>query len=1005
MSRRNGTAGALSDVRDEMKRVIDEEGDASSWKVYNSIVGLAESSKVLIQNGEECEALSLLSWCITCMESMVPLYGVRYIEIRSNLYHMASQCFEVRHKWTEALATVRTGLEKVKELRDLEESDLPLPPLNDAALKQAETTLRKAAFKYGACVLLHKSSDESAVTVEQLEELLVAECGGEEAASEACAMLLDLPFQLTLSAASVLGMTEAVITTELNATEWKIIGKAGAQAIIDVCSSRVEDRRLLCRFAFMCGLWQQFVDLVAASKDSNDECGVVALAHAQEWLEPTSNLLEASRRGEMVELSEDYIKLCSRVCESLESSAISLLVWRSLCELLPQAKSERLAGCVGLVAASLVAPNAAVDCETVARVVLATARFDAVPNLVPLLEAAADCLEADLENRDSGVVRSQRGYIYTQVIELLCHHSPRTTKRTGKNAHKRALWLLNAALSQARPIDQAQLVVDAIGCLEASDNDDRSTESGDGAVELDRDGDIVLPAPRIVSSTRSSVRIEITIPASTVQKLKLDEVMFLGRDIGAGGALTVLNNRLEGIGDSVKLDANGTATAEATGLVTNAHYVFAVSDPRGKKVGRGSTPVGTYVSMPTSACWYRVAETCRLLHERFQQATAAEFSDKERRQYFKKFEGFHKLAQRAISNVCRPFFSDAADVDWSAVSAAPPLQVSELASALLVAHRIAARRNDSGKLHVAQPARQHQEEVLKSVEPLVLALKLCTVATEALVGTAPAIAEAIHDSLVPFMASGSIASKRLVDTVEVTLRVLAAARNSVPSFRWPLPLRRVSARLCYQASVLGHTDTAMMSSAVPVSNEELALVDHLLESTTVSEEPAEFGSVRDVLTWAASNGVPVEEKSDKKKAKSKKGKKSKKKSGKSKKGKKGKKKGGDDIKDDDEVDDEDDDRLERLQSAYEKLTGGWEGQCAEDVAEGLVGLVRIATKHGKVKTAGRWLVAATFVNDDDDAAAAGPMGSGASSSQRRRGDQSSAAVERRQRWVASCSVR
>lgn len=127
--------------------------DSHCWLVYNGTILLHEICCVLMRHGFPRDILKYLLWACVSMESSVPLMTVKYFGWRSQLYLSTCQCYLDLKADSEAEKFALRGLEKVEELKEIEQiSSLEPTPesvfiFNQATLKLMLITFKRQVFE------------------------------------------------------------------------------------------------------------------------------------------------------------------------------------------------------------------------------------------------------------------------------------------------------------------------------------------------------------------------------------------------------------------------------------------------------------------------------------------------------------------------------------------------------------------------------------------------------------------------------------------------------------------------------------------------------------------------------------------------------------------------------------------------------------------------------------------------------------------------------------------
>ncbi|XP_064633928.1 cilia- and flagella-associated protein 54-like isoform X3 [Lineus longissimus] len=135
----------LSFLRLVMQVVLPQE--KLCWLVYNGTIHIYSVSRHLMSLGHSSRVVEYLLWASMCMESSVPLLGIKYLVWRSTLYTAVCQCYFDCKAGQHAEAFARRGLAKINELSQLENiSSSPQSVLREVSFRTA--TIKMAIMVY-----------------------------------------------------------------------------------------------------------------------------------------------------------------------------------------------------------------------------------------------------------------------------------------------------------------------------------------------------------------------------------------------------------------------------------------------------------------------------------------------------------------------------------------------------------------------------------------------------------------------------------------------------------------------------------------------------------------------------------------------------------------------------------------------------------------------------------------------------------------------------------------
>ncbi|XP_076801900.1 cilia- and flagella-associated protein 54-like [Clavelina lepadiformis] len=118
------------------------------WIVYNCTITIYRICRVLMCSGNSPKALEFLLWAAMCLETSIPLLGVKYLTWRVTLYSAICLAYYDCKAGHHAEAFARRGLSKLQELSELEKlSDSVENPETPFIFRQATAKMASMVFK------------------------------------------------------------------------------------------------------------------------------------------------------------------------------------------------------------------------------------------------------------------------------------------------------------------------------------------------------------------------------------------------------------------------------------------------------------------------------------------------------------------------------------------------------------------------------------------------------------------------------------------------------------------------------------------------------------------------------------------------------------------------------------------------------------------------------------------------------------------------------------------
>ncbi|CAD8200548.1 unnamed protein product [Paramecium pentaurelia] len=125
-----------------------EDKNSNYYLIYNGTVYIFDICRVLRKSIYQYIAIEFLAFCITSMEGCIVLTSIKYLDWRIKLYVELAHIYHSLQSKACAYRTIDLGLQKVQELRELEEMDPPLMDYMDKILKQNTRLLKILELKF-----------------------------------------------------------------------------------------------------------------------------------------------------------------------------------------------------------------------------------------------------------------------------------------------------------------------------------------------------------------------------------------------------------------------------------------------------------------------------------------------------------------------------------------------------------------------------------------------------------------------------------------------------------------------------------------------------------------------------------------------------------------------------------------------------------------------------------------------------------------------------------------
>lgn len=153
--KRKDTAKALVKILTSIKEALDlmnlgtyEDKLKNYYLSFNGSVYIYDICQFLRRSVYSSLTIDFIACAITSLESHLVLLGVKYLEWRVKLYVELAQIYEECGSLVAASRVIEMALKKVQDLKDLEESDPPLPDYVAKIFEKSFRLLRVQDVKY-----------------------------------------------------------------------------------------------------------------------------------------------------------------------------------------------------------------------------------------------------------------------------------------------------------------------------------------------------------------------------------------------------------------------------------------------------------------------------------------------------------------------------------------------------------------------------------------------------------------------------------------------------------------------------------------------------------------------------------------------------------------------------------------------------------------------------------------------------------------------------------------
>ena len=153
--KRKDTARALTKILDKLKKALNYLNQQSSefkeknyYLTYNGTIYVFEVCRTLRKSVFSALTLPYLACSILSMETSLNLMGVKFLDWRIKLYIEIAHIYDQSESYKASAKTIDTAIQKVNELRELEENDPPVPEHVANIIENNIRILRALEIKY-----------------------------------------------------------------------------------------------------------------------------------------------------------------------------------------------------------------------------------------------------------------------------------------------------------------------------------------------------------------------------------------------------------------------------------------------------------------------------------------------------------------------------------------------------------------------------------------------------------------------------------------------------------------------------------------------------------------------------------------------------------------------------------------------------------------------------------------------------------------------------------------
>lgn len=153
--KRKDTARALSKILDKLKTALTylnqqntEFKEKNYFLTYNGTIYIFEVCQALRKSVYSVLTLQHLAYSVLSMETNLNLLGVKFLDWRVKLYIEIAHVYDQAESYKASAKTIDTAIQKVNELKEIEENDTPVPEHVNTILENNLRILRALEIKY-----------------------------------------------------------------------------------------------------------------------------------------------------------------------------------------------------------------------------------------------------------------------------------------------------------------------------------------------------------------------------------------------------------------------------------------------------------------------------------------------------------------------------------------------------------------------------------------------------------------------------------------------------------------------------------------------------------------------------------------------------------------------------------------------------------------------------------------------------------------------------------------
>ena len=160
--KRKDTAKGLCKILDLLKEALDNCNQMNSdnkeklyYLTYNGTIYMYDICKSLRKSVYSSLAIQYIAYAILSLESNISLLGVKFLDWRIKLYIELAHIYEECESFKAASKAIEVAMQKVTELKSLEESDPPVPEYIEKIFQNNFRILKALELKYKLNVFIY----------------------------------------------------------------------------------------------------------------------------------------------------------------------------------------------------------------------------------------------------------------------------------------------------------------------------------------------------------------------------------------------------------------------------------------------------------------------------------------------------------------------------------------------------------------------------------------------------------------------------------------------------------------------------------------------------------------------------------------------------------------------------------------------------------------------------------------------------------------------------------